>query len=222
MIREQGDMGDALSSSTLKSAGDAPMGVRVGTPMPPRKRHTVLPRHEDLDLRRMVVTWTTEQLGRVQPWKVFLDTAQLALPKSAPEASQRIKMNVERFRSNYGILFLGILSCYVVACPMLLMTVAATVGVCASLKIHLDENNAALWGTGMMLTKNQRLAVAASLALPLLYIMDFGSAVVWSFVASLALAAIHATLFSEQWIPIPSVPKTLADIPEEGDMEVNY
>lgn len=221
MNREQGDMGDPINSA-LKSAGDASMGVRVGTPMPLRKRVSVPPRNEDFDLRRTVITWTSEQLERVQPWKTFADAAKLSFPKSAPETSQRLKMNMDRFRSNYGILFLGILSCYVVACPMLLMTVAATVGVGAALKVHLDEDNAALWGTGVMLTKNQRTAVAASVALPLLYIMDIGSAVVWSLVASLALATIHATLFSEQWIPKPSGPKKLADIPEEGDMDVTF
>lgn len=189
--------------------------------MPARKRPPLSPKKEEFDVRRTVVSWSSEQLSQLQPWKHFLDTAKLTIPKSANEFAERVQANIERFRSNYGILFIGLLACYVAFTPALLLGVMATVALCAALRLHLDDDTAPLLGTSLALSKNQRLVMAGTLALPLLYFTDLWSGLVCSFAISLVLGIIHATLFSGQGPVKSASSKKLPEIPEipgDGDM----
>ncbi|KAK8786452.1 hypothetical protein V5799_023768 [Amblyomma americanum] len=221
MNHEQGDTGDAFNTSP-KSTGDAATFSRTGTPMPARKRPSLSPKKEDFDVRRILVSWSTEQLSQLQPWKLFLDTGKFSIPKSSHDIGERIHGNFDRFRSNYGVVFFGLLACYVVFTPALLVGVAVAVAVCAALKVHLDDDTALLLGTSLALSKNQRLVLAGTLALPLLYFTDLWSGLICSFATSMALGMIHATLFSGLGPAKTASSKKLPEIPEiPGDGDIS-
>ncbi|KAH7966756.1 hypothetical protein HPB49_019219 [Dermacentor silvarum] len=210
---EQGDIGESLNSSP-NTSGDAP----APTPPLPQKRLSLSPpKKEDFDLWRAIVTWSSEQINRAQPWKHFADFAKFSIPRSAQEVADRIQSNVGRFSSNYGVLFVVILAGYVMSSVELVVSVVIVAAVCAAFKLHLDDETAALWGTRLMLSKNHRLVAAALVALPLLHAADIWSAVLWSVGAILAIGAVHATLYTGLGSPNKFAAK-LPDTSGEGDI----
>nr|XP_054933353.1 prenylated Rab acceptor protein 1-like [Dermacentor andersoni] len=216
MNREQSDIGECLNSSPNFS-GDAPATSRAPTPPLLQKRLSSPPKKEDFDLRRTVVSWSSERINHAQPWKDFADTAKFSIPKSAQEVADRIQSNVGRFHSNYGVLFVAILAGYVMSSVELVVSVAVVATVCVALKLHQDDESAAVWGTKLVLTKNHRLIVAAFVAVPLLYAADIWSAVLWSIGAIVAIGTVHATLYTGPGSP-NKFAKRVPDIPEEGDI----
>ncbi|XP_065299544.1 prenylated Rab acceptor protein 1-like [Dermacentor albipictus] len=214
MDREQGDIGESLNYRP-KSSGDASATSRPPTPVV-RKRMPSSAKEEDLDVRRAILSWFSEQLNRAQPWELFVDTAKYSIPWSVQEVVKRIQTNVDRFRSNYGILFVVILTGYVMSSLELVGAIAMVAAVCVALKLHEDDETAAVWGTRLVLSKNQRLAAAALAALVPLYAADFWSAVMWSAGAIVATGMVHATLYTGL-DSSKKVGNKLPDIPEEGD-----
>uniref|UniRef100_A0A131YN06 PRA1 family protein n=1 Tax=Rhipicephalus appendiculatus TaxID=34631 RepID=A0A131YN06_RHIAP len=212
MDREQGDVG-----WSLKSSGDAPDTARAPTPAFPRKRLSSSSKEQGFDFRGAVMTWSSEQLNRVQPWKNFADTTKFSIPKSAQEMTNRIRSNADHFRTNYGIIFLLILAVYVMSSVQLLVSVALVVAVGAALKLHEDDDIAAMWGTRIMLSKNERLAAMTFVALLLLYATDFWSAIMWSIRVVVVIGITHATLYTGLSSSVKSARK-LPDIPEEADI----
>ncbi|KAH7966260.1 hypothetical protein HPB49_014878 [Dermacentor silvarum] len=214
---EQGDIGESLNSSP-NSSGNAPATSRAPTPPLPQKcLFSSSPKKEDFDLRHAIVTWSSKQINRAQPWKHFADTAKFSIPRSAQEVADRIQWNVGRFSSNYGVLFVVILAGYVMSSVELVVSVVAVAAVCAAFKLHQDDESAALWGTRLMLSKNHRLVAAALVALPLLHAADIWSAVLWSVSAILAIGTVHATLYTGLGSPNKFARK-LPDTSEEGDI----
>ncbi|KAH7966409.1 hypothetical protein HPB49_016093 [Dermacentor silvarum] len=219
MDREQGDIGESLNTRP-KSSDDAPATSRAPTPALPRKRLCSSTKGEDFDVRRAIVSWSNEQLNRAQPWNHFVDTARFSVPKSAQDVAKRIQSNVDHFCINYSILFVVILAGYVMSSLELLASFAVVAAVCAALKLHHDDETAAVWGTRLVLTKNHRLIAAAFVALVLLYAADFWSAVTWSVGAIVAIGTIHATLYTGPGSS-KKFARKLPDIPEEGDIMGN-
>ncbi|KAH7938076.1 hypothetical protein HPB49_019646 [Dermacentor silvarum] len=162
------------------------------------------------------MTWFSQQLSQAQPWQHFADAAKFSVPKAAQVVADRIRLNVGHFRCNYGVIFLVILVCCVMSSLELVGSVVLVAGVCVALKLNEDVETVAVWGTRLELDKNQRLAAAALVALPLLCAADIWSAVVWSAGATVVIGAAHATLHAGPCSPGKFV-KTLPDIPEEGD-----
>ncbi|XP_075535296.1 prenylated Rab acceptor protein 1-like [Dermacentor variabilis] len=216
MNREQGDIGECLNSSSY-SSGDAPATSRAPTLPLPQKRLSSSPKQEDFDLRRAVVSWSSDQINRAQPWKDFADTAKFSIPKSAQEIADRVQSNVGRFHRNYGVLFIVILAGYVMSSVELVVSVAVVAAVGAALKLHQDDESAAVWGTKLVLSKNHRLVAAALVAVPLLYVADIWSAVLWSIGAIVAIGVVHATLYTCPGSPNKFTRK-LPDTFEEGDI----
>ncbi|KAH7966407.1 hypothetical protein HPB49_016091 [Dermacentor silvarum] len=215
MDREQGDIGESLNSRP-KSSGDAPATSREPTPALPRKRPCSSAKEEDFDVRRAIVSWSNEQLNRAQPWKHFVDTARFSVPKSAQDVAKRIQSNVDRFRINYGILFVVILTGYIMSSLELAASFAVVAAVCAALKLHHNDETAAVWGTRLVLSKNHRLIAVAFVALVLLYAADFWSAVMWSVRAIVAIGTVHATLNAGSGSR-HKLRNKLPDIPEEDE-----
>lgn len=215
MHREQGDIGESLNSSP-KSSGNAPATTRAPTPAPPRKRLSPAPREENFDVRRAVVSWSSEQLNRAEPWTCFADTAKFSIPKSVQEVSNRVQSNADRFRGNYGVLFVVILACRVTSSVELVASMAAVAAVCAALKLHRNDETAAVLGTRLTLGKNQRIAAAALVAFPLLYAADLWSAVTWSVGVIVVIGTLHATFYTGLGASSKFAQK-LPDIPEGGE-----
>ncbi|KAH7962690.1 prenylated Rab acceptor protein 1 [Rhipicephalus sanguineus] len=197
MSSERGDVGWSVNTN-LKSSGDAPATARAPTPALPHKHLSSSSKEQDLDFQRAVMAWSSEQLNRAQPWKHFADTAKFSMPKSAQEMTNRIRSNADHFRTNYGIIFVVILVIYVMSSVQHLVSVAAVVAVGAALKLHQDDDSAAVWGTRLMIGKNQRLAGVSFVALLLLYTACFWSAIVWSVGLVVAIGIPDATLYAGQ------------------------
>lgn len=211
MNHEQAEVGESLNARP-KSSGDAPANIRVRPPTSPFST----PEQDDIDVRRAIVSWTIEQLDRAQPWEQFADTTKFSIPKSAQEVTNRMQWNVERFRSNYGVLFVVILAGFVMSSMALVVSVTAVAAVCAAFKLHQDEEVAAVWGTGLMLSMNHRLVVAALVALPLLQAADIWYAIMWSIASIVAIGAVHATLYAGS--PNKPFAEKLPGTPAEGDV----
>ncbi|XP_054921918.1 uncharacterized protein [Dermacentor andersoni] len=212
MNREKGDIGgESLSSSPQSSgpSGGAPPTLQAPTPAP---RRSFSYKKKDFDVRRAVVTWFSEQLKHAQPWKQFADTTKFSMPSSTLEVADRIRSNVGRFLINYGALFIVILVGQVVSSLKLVGYFTVACAVFVALKLHRDDETAAV--CGLVLDKNERLGVAAPVALLLLYTSGIWSAVVWSFRATVVVGAVHATLYAG---PPNKFDETLPDIPEKGD-----
>ncbi|KAG0413510.1 hypothetical protein HPB47_009342 [Ixodes persulcatus] len=209
MNRERGDAAEPIN----KSGGDSSLAStsRCGTPMPPRKRRSAS-KKEDLDPRRIVISWIRNQIGSIQPWKPFLDTAKLSVPKSAQELGHRVHSNLDKYRSNYELVFVAFFVCCVLASPGLFVGVVGCAGLCWVLKVHQDDDSAPILNTGVVLTKAQRAACAASVVLPILYVADGWTAAVWSLAACVLVTLLHAG-FHEA-----AVSQELEDIPEEADL----
>ncbi|XP_065289774.1 prenylated Rab acceptor protein 1-like [Dermacentor albipictus] len=216
MNGEEGDIGECLNSSPNFS-GDAPATSRARTLPLPQKRLSSSPKTEDFDLRRAVVSWSSDQINHAQPWKDFADTAKFSVPKSAQEVADRIQSNVGRFQSNYGVLFVAILVGYIMSSVELVVSVAVVATVCAALKLHQDDESAAVWGTKLVLSKNHRLIAATFVAVPLLHAADIWSAFLWSIGAIVAIGTVHATLYTGLG-STNKFAKRVPDIPEEGDI----
>lgn len=182
--------------------------------MPSRKRLSYS-RKDDFDPRKLVISWTMEQLGRVQPWKPFMDIGKISVPKTIQEVGRRVHANVDHFQSNYGIIFVALVACCVLASPGLLLGVLGSGCICGFLKVHTDEESVILLNSGMKLSKVQRAAIAASLVLPILYAVDAWSAVIWSFAACLGVSLLHAS-FHHTSLPSQPLPQKLEAIPEEN------
>lgn len=175
---------------------------------------------DDFDIRRTIVSWLRKHLNRAEPWEKFADTAQFSIPKSAQEVTNRIQWNVERFRSNYGILFAVILGGCVMSSMVLMVSVAAVGAVCAALRVHHDDEIVSMLGTRLMLTKNHRQVVAGLVAFALLYAADVWSAITWSLGVIAAVSIIHASLYEEFDYPNKSS-KRPEDL-EEGDSRISW
>ncbi|XP_065289775.1 prenylated Rab acceptor protein 1-like [Dermacentor albipictus] len=179
-----------------------------------RSDSTRIPKKDDFDIRRGVVSWFSEQIKRTQPWKHFADTAKFSIPKSAQEVANRILSNVDGFRSNYGVTFVAILASYVMSNVVSVTVVAA---VCAALKLHQDVESGAVWGTKLVLSKNHRLIAATLVVVPLLYVAEIWSAVLWSIGSSLAIVTVRATLYTGHG-STNKFARKLPDTSEEGDI----
>ncbi|CAN8003422.1 unnamed protein product, partial [Ixodes hexagonus] len=155
------------------------------------------------------------QISIIQPWKPFLDTGKLSVPKTAHEFGNRVQANVEKYRSNYGIVFVAFFVCCVLASPGLFLGVVGAAGICWVLKVHQDDESAAILNTGVVLTKVQRAAFAISAVLPLLYAVDVWTAAVWSMAACIVVSLMHAGFHQDT--AGPDGQKGLEDIPEEAD-----
>ncbi|XP_064472719.1 prenylated Rab acceptor protein 1-like [Ornithodoros turicata] len=213
MAREQGDAGDSLAASSApKSISELTPGTRTRTPTPPKKRSPQ--KKDDFDPRRLVISWTCDQIARIQPWKEFFDTNTVTLPNTTQEIGRRIPINLDRYRSNYGVIFLFLLAFCFMSTPARAAGVAAVVALCAALRLHVDEDTTAVLGTGLVLGKLHRAGIALFVSLPLLYALDLWSSLVWSGTACLFLTLGHASL--HQAAPLAPA-KKLEDIPEEGD-----
>ncbi|XP_037273822.2 uncharacterized protein LOC119166140 [Rhipicephalus microplus] len=216
MDREQGDVGWLLNSSP-KSAGDAPATAPAPTPALPQKRLFSSSKKQGFDFRGFVLTWFDEQLKRVQPWDHFTDTAKVSIPKSAQEMTNRIQSNANHFRTNYGIIFLIILTVFVISSIQLFMSVAVIAAVGAALKVYEDDDVTAVWGTRIMLSKNERITALVFVTFLLLYTADFMSAMKWSFGIFMAIGITHATLYAGVSSSVKSA-TNLPDVTDEGDI----
>ncbi|KAH7979024.1 hypothetical protein HPB49_007787 [Dermacentor silvarum] len=211
MNREHGEV-QASPNSRPASSGDAKVTYYVL----PRRRLCSTSRQDHFDVHRAIVSWTCEQLHRAQPWKDFADTSKFSIPKSAQEVTKRIQSNVDRFRCNYVIIFVGILAACVVSSVALVASIAVVGAVCAVFKVHHDDKTE-VRGTRLVLTKNHRLIAATLVALPILYAADISSAVVWSFEAIAVISLVHATLYARRGSPNKSVARKVPHVPEKGD-----
>ncbi|KAH7966772.1 hypothetical protein HPB49_019297 [Dermacentor silvarum] len=103
----------------------------------------------------------------------------------------------------------------------LVVSVAVVTAVCATLKVHQDNETAAVWGTRLMLSKNQKTAATALVALPIMYVADIWSAGMWSILAIVVIGTVHAILYTELGSP-DTFTRKLPDIPEEGDIGATF
>ncbi|KAH9360979.1 hypothetical protein HPB48_019581 [Haemaphysalis longicornis] len=138
-------------------------------------------------------SWWRVQWLRVQPWGQFLDRTKFSMPQSAREAEQRMRNNWERFGRNYGVLFLGAFSGFVLLSPRLLLSVLYTAGVCKALKINVETFTL---GGRMHFHQYERISFAASLTLYFLYANGVCAAVGWALVPSLAVGISHAAAYT--------------------------
>ncbi|KAH7980597.1 hypothetical protein HPB49_017418 [Dermacentor silvarum] len=176
----------------------------------------------NFDIRRTVISWFSNHLNRAEPWEEFADTAQFSIPKSAQEVTNRIQWNVERFRSNYGILFAVILVGCVMSSLTLMVTIAAVWAMCAALKVHVDDEAVSVLGRKLMLTKNHRQIVAMLVAFSLLYAADIWSAITWSLGVTAAICTIHASVCAELDCPIKYFSSKRPRDLEEGDSTISW
>lgn len=176
----------------------------------------------NFDIRRTVISWFSNHLNRAEPLESFADTAQFAIPKSAQEVTHRIQWNMERFRRNYGILFVIIMVGCIMSSMTLMVTVAAVGAVCAVLRVQHDEETVAVLGSKLMLSKNHRQIVAMLVAFSLLYAADIWSAITWSLGVTAAICTIHASVCAELDCPKKYFSSKGPHDLDEGDSTISW
>ncbi|KAL3218361.1 hypothetical protein MRX96_031554 [Rhipicephalus microplus] len=117
--------------------------------------------HQGCNVRRFIGTWLVNQYNQLQEWDDFTDFTALSIPFSVHELKSRVKNNVALFFPNYGVIFVFILARFIIASLWKLASVVAVSAVFWALKLHEDEDTAFVWGTGLQVSAEHRLLVAA-------------------------------------------------------------
>ncbi|XP_075734804.1 uncharacterized protein LOC119187540 isoform X1 [Rhipicephalus microplus] len=169
--------------------------------------------HQGCNVRRFIGTWLVNQYNQLQEWDDFTDFTALSIPFSVHELKSRVKNNVALFFPNYGVIFVFILARFIIASLWKLASVVAVSAVFWALKLHEDEDTAFVWGTGLQVSAEHRLLVAAFVAWLLLGAADMFATVIWSLGYVVAFAMVHATMYGGmvspvRWFPLEESPLT--------------
>lgn len=134
--------------------------------------------------------WVQHRKANVRPWPLFLNSNNFRPPPSVTRLSKRLVKNVEYFQSNYLFVFIVLVIYCLITSPLLLITVAASLGIC----YKVSQRHAAIFSN--KLTLAQVYCVVGICSLPVFYLVGAGAALFWVLGVSCFLITMHATFYN--------------------------
>ncbi|PNF23740.1 hypothetical protein B7P43_G17244 [Cryptotermes secundus] len=138
--------------------------------------------------------WFGQHHENVRPWILFINTRNFHTPSSLSHLAKRIARNVEYFQTNYFFVLLGLIFYCLITSPLLLIAVAASLGVCYILSMKNSEWKITVFA--YELTLAQQYGLVAVCFLPLFYIAGAGAAMFWVLGTSVFIITLHASFYN--------------------------
>ncbi|KAI1287264.1 Prenylated Rab acceptor protein 1 [Halotydeus destructor] len=135
---------------------------------------------------------------KMQTWGSFIDTNKMKTPASTMQWSRRIIKNLEHFQGNYICVLLILIIYCVLTSPLLLLALAASMGLGYIVTLKNAESPLKLFGR--KLTLGQQYLVVGCVSFPLFYWAGAGSAVFWVLGASFFIVGLHASLYAIEMV----------------------
>ncbi|XP_076224081.1 prenylated Rab acceptor protein 1-like isoform X1 [Nomia melanderi] len=138
--------------------------------------------------------WIEHRKANIRPWSVFLNTNNIRPPPSLQRLSKRVMRNIEYFQSNYLFVFVGLVIYCLITSPLLLLTVAASLGTCY--KVSQRHAKQELTILNHKLTLAQVYSLVGICSLPIFYLVGAGAALFWVLGVSWFLITLHAAFYN--------------------------
>ena len=137
--------------------------------------------------------WIEHRKANVRPWSVFLNTSNIKCPPNLSRLNKRIIRNVEYFQSNYLFVFIGLVIYCLVTSPLLLLTVAASLGICYKVSQRHAKQELMFLNK---LSLAQIYTLIAIFTLPVFILVGAGAALFWVLGVSWLLITLHAAVYN--------------------------
>ncbi|XP_012270893.1 prenylated Rab acceptor protein 1 [Orussus abietinus] len=138
--------------------------------------------------------WIQHRRATLRPWSLFLNTNNIRPPPSLTRLSKRVMRNIEYFQSNYLVVFIGLVIYCLITSPLLLLTVAASLGTCY--KVSQRHAKQELMILNHKLTLAQVYSLVGICSLPLFYLVGAGAALFWVLGVSWFMVMLHAAFYN--------------------------
>lgn len=157
--------------------------------------------------------WVSKQREAIQPWTLFISTANFSKPSSVPKLTKRLNNNIGHFKSNYFIVCVVLFLFCLLTSPLLLIVMAASGGACYILKIKQAERKLQIGGKEIGLP--QQYGIVAICSLPMFLLAGVSSAVFWVIGASVFVIGLHASFYNYEKIEMDDQEGLTGSIVEE-------
>ncbi|CAK1548403.1 unnamed protein product [Leptosia nina] len=138
-----------------------------------------------------------------RPWTQFVATKNFKAPTVLPGLTLRFYRNIQYFKSNYIMVFLGLFAYCVFMSPFLLITMIASFYGYKKL-----TSGPKTWKIGNWeLTKSQQHVIVAGCTTIVLWFAGIGAAFFWVLGATVIVVGLHASFFNPEALMISNDPE---------------